>query len=448
MSIFDGQRLAKEFFLIDTEGMRKGRYADAYFNNIATILSTLAMEGYTFQGIGDLPEIDCSTVQNGDLNVEMQFFTRRKPFSIVAGVDEVLAMLADCTGYYDEAGKFIETYRQLEIKAVHDGIFVEYEGDPKHVRPVLRIKGRYRDFARLETTILGVLSETTRVATNVYNVLLAAGGKDILFFPARFTHYKLQSIHGYAYNLAVQAYNQRYGKDLRPFISTDEQGLVWDGKGGGTVAHASIACFLGDTVETMMQFARVMPVEMPRIALVDFHNDCIGETLAVMKSMYTAYWKSYRTGEIKKADQYKLFAVRLDTSGDIRDVSIPATGDKEEDCGVNPRLIIAVRKAIDSAYRQWELPEAGREAAKAWCEQIKIIVTGGFDLKKITRFEALGVPADIYGVGSALLENSKENGTNNDFTADIVRVKVGDNWHPMCKVGRQACDLINESPSY
>lgn len=43
------------------------------------------------------------------------------------------------------------------------------------------------------------------------------------------------------------------------------------------------------------------------------------------------------------------------------------------------------------------------------------------------------VPVDIYGVGSYLFE-----GENNDFTADVVRVKIDGQWYDMAKVGRQA----------
>lgn len=440
MSVFNGERLDKRIFQIDSEMIRQGSYSDAYFCNIEKILHTLAGEGYVFSGRSDLPEIDGSTVATGDVVVEMQFFTRRRPFSLVAGIDEALAILEECTGCYDEGGIFHNTSHMLEIEALQDGDFVSYEGDPMAVKPVLKVRGRYRDFARLETAILGVLTEATRVATNVYNVLVAARGKDILFFPARFAHYKLQPVHGYAYHLAVQAYNRRYNKSSRAVVSTDRQGAWWGGKGGGTIAHASIACFMGDAAETMMQFARIMPVEVPRIALVDFHNDCVGDTVAVMKKMFAAFWELYISGRKSEADMYRLFAVRLDTSGDLRDVSVPVLGEKKLDCGVNPRLVFAVRRAIDTAYLDWGIPPEAREVAGLWCKNVKIVVTGGFNVKKINWFEDEGVPVDIYGVGSSLLENCGETGSNNDFTADIVRVKAEGKWHPICKVGRTACD--------
>jgi nicotinate phosphoribosyltransferase len=444
MSVFNGQRLNKAVFKIDAVRMRAGWYTDAYFSNIAQILETLSREKYTFAGESDLCDIDCSHIKNGDIIVEMQFFTRRQPVTLIAGVDEALALLEECTGYFQEDGQFVNTFHQLEIEAVHDGTFAAYAGNPLAVQPVLKVRGRYRDFARLETPILGVLTEASRVATNVYNVLVAANGKNVLFFPARFAHYKLQALHGYAYSIAVQAYNHTFGKTSSPSVSTDDQGEWWGGKGGGTIAHASIASFLGDTAETMMQFARIMPVDIPRIVLVDFHNDCVGDTLKVMQKMFAEFWRLQTSGQIEEANKYRLYGVRTDTSGNMKDASIVPLGDEKLDMGVNPRLVWNMRNAIDSAYVHWDVPIDTIDAARTWCKDIKIVVTGGFDVEKISRFERHGVPVDIYGVGSSLLENSDK--TSNDFTADIVRVNLaGDDWcgeagsrqwHGIAKVGR------------
>ncbi|MGE5631206.1 MAG: hypothetical protein ACM3TR_08945 [Caulobacteraceae bacterium] len=443
MSIFNGKRLPEEIFKIDSQRMRKGWYSDAYFSNTVKILKELSNENYVYEGDSDLKSLDCFNVNIGDIEVEMQFFTRRKPFSIAAGVDEALAILEECTGYFDEKGNFVNTYENLEVEAVQDGTFAMYDGEPLNVQPVIKVRGRYRDFAMLETPILGVLTETSRIATNVYNTLVATNGKDILFFPARFAHYKIQAIHGYAYSLAVQAYNQKHSKNSKAFVSTDDQGGWWGGKGGGTIAHASIACFLGDTAETMMQFARIMPIEVPRIALVDYHNDCVGDSLKVMKKMFSKYLELMKQGMMEEAQKYKLYAVRPDTSGNMRDVSVEPIGDYKLDCGVNPRLVWILRKAINDAYKGWNIEKEYIEAAKVWCKDVKIVVTGGFNIEKITQFELLGVPVDIYGIGSSLLDNNTANGTNNDFTADIVRIKVNNEWHHIAKAGRRASDNPN-----
>ncbi len=441
MSVFNGQRLSPKVFQLDAERLSQGWYSDKYFLNIARLLADLSTAGYHFSGAtapGTLPTgVDPRQTAIGDIVVEMQVFTRRQPFSVVAGVDEALAILQAATGYYDEGDRFVNTYDRLEVEAVQDGVRVPYEGDPRDVRPVLRIRGRYRDFAVLETPILGALTEATRVATNVYEVLTAAGGKDVLFFPARFAHYKLQALHGYAYSLAVQAFNKEHGSHSGLYISTDEQGAWWGGRGGGTVAHSAIACFLGDTAEAMVQFCRYRPADIPRIALVDFHNDCVADTLAVMERMFALYLAELREGRTEEAARYRLFAVRPDTSGTLRDKSVAPLGDKRLDCGVTPRLVHNLRNAIDAAWRSWEVTEEWQNEARRWCEEVKIVVTGGFSPEKIRRFEELAVPVDIYGVGSWLLSNSDADGTNNDYTADIVRVCLDGQWVDMAKVGRR-----------
>ncbi|MCS6776395.1 MAG: hypothetical protein RMJ43_05850, partial [Chloroherpetonaceae bacterium] len=366
--------------------------------------------------------------------------TRRQPFSVIVGVDQALAILQTGTGYFDSGGQWVDTFDQLEVQAVQDGVILDYAGDPRQVLPVLKVRGRYRDFAMLETPTLGALTRGTRVATNVYHTLVAARGKEVLFFPARFDAHEVQAADGYAYHIAVQAYNARHEKCTGVHVSTDAQGAWWGGAGGGTIAHAAIACFLGDTPEAMMAFAAVLPVSIPRIALVDFHNDCVGTSLAVMERMFRRYMRLMDDGEEEEARRYVLYGVRPDTGSDLRDLRVPPLGDPRLDNGVNPRLCFALRAAIDSAFETWDLPSRWIDRARAWCRNVRIIVTGGFHPERIRAFEAMGVPVDIYGVGSSLFSNCAAHGTNNDFTADVVRVKIAGTWYPMAKFGRQACD--------
>src|SRR4051794_34608458 len=124
MSIFDDRRLTNATFKLDAERMRAGWYSDKYFENIVGMLTDLARRGYRFDeqarqlaALG----VDSRGANIGDIEVEMQWFTRRAPFSVVAGVDKALAMLECCTGYYDDEGRFVNTYGSLEVEAVHDG---------------------------------------------------------------------------------------------------------------------------------------------------------------------------------------------------------------------------------------------------------------------------------------------------------------------------------------
>lgn len=445
MSVFDRRRLPPPVFKLDVERMRQGWYSDKYFINIARTLAELAAQGYRFGGsapdLSDL-DVDLRSVDVGSIEVEMQWFPRRQPACVVVGVDKALAMLEECTGYFDEQGRFVSTFERMEVWAVPDGSEAPYDGDILNVTPVMKVRGRYRDFAILETPTLGALTRGSRVATNVYEVLKAARGKQLLFFPARFDAHEVQAADGYAYQIAVQLFNQNFGKSLSAYVSTDAQGDWWGGAGGGTVAHAAIACFLGDTAEATMAFAATRPPDIPRIALVDFRNDCVGTSLQVIRTMFRRYLELLKAGQEGEARKYKLFGVRPDTSSNMRDVSVPPLGDKSLDCGVNPRLVFAIREAIDSEWQNWSLTGEDRRIAEQYCRDVRIAVTGGFTPAKIKQFEDLKVPADIYGVGSWLLSSCEVCGTNNDFTADVVRVKIAGRWHDLAKAGRKACDNL------
>ncbi len=442
MSIFDDKRLTNETFKLDIERMRRGWYSDKYFENINRMLINLSLEGYKYSGqFHNLPkDVSRENIDVGDIEVEMQWFTRRMGKTTVVGVDKSLAMLKHCTGYF-EGDKFIDTSDNLEVWAVQDGTIVKYDGDPTKIQPVIKVRGRYRDFALLETPSLGILTRSSRVATNVYETLVAASGKPVLFFPARFDVHEVQAADGYAYNIALQRFNRDHAHDLGAFVSTDAQGDWWGGAGGGTIAHAAIASFLGDTGEAMMEFARILPVRIPRIALVDFNNDSVRDTLRVLDKLFAKYRELVDAGSYEEAEKYKLYGVRLDTSGSLRDISVQPLGEPALDLGVNPRLVFNVRQGLDRAWESWNIPDAWKERAQEFCRSVKIVVSGGFNPDKIRKFEKLEVPVDIYAVGSYLFNNS--NSTTTDYTSDVVRVKIHDEWIDMAKVGRKVGENIN-----
>ena len=442
MSIFDHKRLTNQTFKLDIERMRQGWYSDKYFENIGRMLTALAAEEYAYSGTQhNLPAgVSPDHIAVGDIEVEMQWFTRRMGNTIVVGVDKSLEMLRHCTGYW-EGDQFIETADNLEVWAVHDGTVVTSDGNPLNAEPVIKVRGRYRDFALLETPTLGVLTRSSRVATNVYETLMAARGKPVLFFPARFDMHEVQAADGYAYNIAIQRFNMDFSHQIGSFVSTDAQGDWWGGAGGGTVAHAAIASFLGDTAEAMMQFARILPAHIPRIALVDFNNDSISDSLHVLNAMFAKYRELCDAGDEAEASKYVLYGVRLDTSGSVRDVSAEPLGDPSLDLGVNPRLVFNVRQALDSAWESWNMSPAWQDAAREYCRNVKIVVSGGFNPEKMRRFERLSVPVDIYAVGSWLFNNNSR--TVTDFTADVARVKVHAEWIDMAKVGRRPLDNPN-----
>ena len=174
-------------------------------------------------------------------------------------------------------------------------------------------------------------------------------------------------------------------------VSTDANAAWWTVEGIGTIPHGLIAAYGGDTLKATLAFDRFMPKEVDRIALVDFDNDCVGASLEVARALGRRLW-----------------GVRLDTASDLRDKSVQS--DTGKSYGVCPELVRRVRQALDAEQ----------------FNHVRIVVSGGFNARRIRRFVQLEVPFDAVGVGSALVENRIH------FTADVVMVE----GRPLAKVGR------------
>jgi nicotinate phosphoribosyltransferase len=265
---------------------------------------------------------------------------------------------------------------EVRVRALRDGDRVSAW------EPVIEITGTYRLVAHLESVYLGVLARRSLVATNVSRVVTAAGGKPVLFFADRFDHWATQGGDGYA---AFVGGAQG--------VATDAQAAWWGERGLGTIPHALIAAFAGDTVAATAAFARHIP-DVPLIALVDFENDSVRTALACARAF----------GE-------RLWGVRLDTSNLMVDRALWEEMGDFVPTGVNPRLVWKVREALDAEG----------------FGHIRVIVSGGFNAERIAAFEAAKVPVDSYAVGSSLLKGE------GDFTADVV-LREG---RPCAKTGRR-----------
>lgn len=334
-------RMAPRCFDIPVEKIRSGFYSDTYFNRTREIL-----------------------IEEGrHPHVVMQVFCRRS--GIACGVDEAIAVLRTCA----------ERPQDLVINALRDGDAMDLEDT------VVLIEGDYSTFAHLETIYLGALARSSAVATAVRRVVEAARGRTVLFFAARFDHWSVQDRDGYA-ALIGGAHG----------VSTDANGSWLDVRGVGTIPHALIAAFEGDTAGASLAFDRCISPDVPRVVLADFQNDCVKTSL-----------------EAARALGKKLWGVRLDTAGDMCDVSIKQEGARF--LGVCPELVWNVRKALDEEGYTW----------------VKIVVSGGFTADKVRRFVEQKVPFDAVGIGSSLYRERI------DFTADIVMV----NGRPCAKVGRR-----------
>jgi nicotinate phosphoribosyltransferase len=356
--------------------------------------------------------------------VTMQVFQKKR--AVLCGIDEAIAILRVGTGHYTDLNMahqlfdrlmnvkknlrktrytdqalfislmqervemedqldaiWVNEFDQLKITALRDGDALEpYE-------TVMHIEGPAASFAHLETVYLGVLARRTKIATHVRQCVEAAQGKPVLFFGARFDHFSVQGGDGYAASIG--------GAEA---VSTDAGAEWWGSRGIGTIPHALIACYRGDTALATYKFYEHIAkgTDVRVIALVDYHNDCVQTSLEVARRLKDILW-----------------AVRLDNSNTMVDRSLWNEMMQFDPRGVNVRLAEKVREALD------------REGFS----HVRIIVSGGLNPDKITSFEEKKAPVDIYAVGSFLLSGAY------DFTADVVMVdgeresKVGREYRPV-----------------
>jgi len=336
------KRLDPEIFHLPVDKMREGYYSDKYFVRARELVRR----------------------DHHRPRVTMQVFG--KSHAYLGGIDEAIAILKLCAERWDE----------LVVHALYDGDEIEpWES-------VLLVEGPYDAFAVLETLYLGVLARRTRVGTNTRQVVEAAKPKEVMFFPARHDHWLVQTGDGYAAHIAGAI-----------GVSTDAQASWWGSEGIGTVPHALIAAYKGNTVVASRKFAEHSDPAIRLITLVDFDNDCVGTSLAVAREL----------GD-------RLYGVRLDTSETLVDKSVIPQMGTFKPTGVNPQLVWNVRRALDA------------EGFK----HVRIVVSGGFTVDKIRQFEEQRVPVDVYGVGSSLFQGRF------DFTADVVMLE----GKPCAKVGR------------
>src|SRR6266540_3437057 len=269
-----GGRLASWVFDLPVVELRAGYRAAVYFDRARRILSA----------------------ERDDTEVTIQVFQRNDGV-VACGIDEALAVLALGAGESVDQGAadrafadylnarnqarrsrqaggpdYLKAVRaQVEAEVAFDRLWRPASGEVR-VRalrdgertqawdPVVEITAPYRLIAHLESVYLGVLARRSLVATNVAQVVSAAGGKPVLFFADRFDHWATQGGDGYA---AFVGGAQG--------VATDAQAAWWGERGLGTIPHALIAVFNGDTVAATGAFERQMP-NVPLIALVEFDN--------------------------------------------------------------------------------------------------------------------------------------------------------------------------------
>ncbi|ELY56636.1 nicotinate phosphoribosyltransferase [Natronolimnohabitans innermongolicus] len=235
------------------------------------------------------------------------------------------------TGIADVATLF--EGRAVDIDALPDGQL--FDGGP-----VMRIEGPYLEFAELETSLLGFLSQPSGFATAALEARLAAPDSQVLSFGARHVH---PSITASVERAALLA-----GLDGFSHVAAGE---VLGREAGGTMPHALMFCFgEGNQADAWTAFDEAVPESVPRIALTDTFWDEKSESLLAAETL----------GD-------DLDGVRIDTTGSRR--------------GDFRHIIREVR---------WDLDARGHEDVDIFC-------SGGLDPDEI---RSLRDVADGFGVGS------------------------------------------------
>ncbi|MDQ2052346.1 nicotinate phosphoribosyltransferase [Natronolimnohabitans sp. A-GB9] len=291
--------MSNPFGTVPAEAILEGRATDAYFERTRS----------TLEHAGRNPHVVAEVTAD-------QFPTGS--FDVFTGIEDVATLFEG---------------RDVDIDALPDGQL--FDGGP-----VMRIEGPYLEFAELETSLLGFLSQPSGFATAALEARLAAPDSQVLSFGARHVHPAITASVERAALLA--------GLDGFSHVAA---GDILDREAGGTMPHALMFCFgEGNQDDAWTAFDEAVPEDTPRIALVDTFWDEVSETLLAVDTL----------GD-------DLDGVRIDTTSSRR--------------GDFRHIVREVR---------WELDARGHEDVDVFC-------SGGLDPATIRNLRDV---ADGFGVGS------------------------------------------------
>jgi len=286
--------------VLSFEEIRSGAVTDVYFERTEAILKAKGLNPRT----------------------RAEVFLKHFPygtFGVLAGMEEALGLLAGV---------------DADVEALPEGsVFFERE-------PVLVLDGPYLSFGRLETALLGVLSQASGIATKAARCVKKAMGRPVVHFGARRMHPAIAPMIDYAAYLGGCT-------GISVSLSAKQLGLTPQ----GTMPHALILVFK-DTLEAAMAFDELIPKDVPRVVLIDTFQD-----------------EKFEAIRIAEALKDRLYGMRLDTPGSRRgDIAL---------------LIQEVR---------WELNLRG-------FSRIKLFLSGGL---KEDDLSGLSPIVDVFGVGSEI----------------------------------------------
>lgn len=289
------------FHIADAESIKSGEVTDVYFARTVEILKA---KGVHKRCVAEV-------CVKGD--------SRAWDFGVLAGLEEVSELFEGLP---------------VTVRALAEGSFFE------PFDPVLVIEGIYTDFALYETALLGLMCQSSGIATEAARCKLAAGEKLVVSFGARRMHPAI----------APMIERNAYIGGCDGVAVTASARLIKE-EPVGTIPHA-LVLMMGGVAEATRAFHEVIDPSVRRVALVDTFNDEKFESLRAAEALGEDLW-----------------AVRLDTPSSRR--------------GSMRQILEEVR---------WELDLRGYG-------HVKIFLSGGVGAEEVGDYADL---VDGFGVGTSI----------------------------------------------
>jgi nicotinate phosphoribosyltransferase len=282
-----------EFDIVSEEAIRDGRATDRYFELTEDALAAANRNPEV------VAEVGVSSTPTGE-------------FRCLAGVKDVAHLLA---GY------------PVDVDAVLEGQLFDHG-------PVLRISGQYAEFARLETSILGFLSQATGYATRALEARRAAPDTQLLSFGARHVHPSTTAM------LERSALIADFDG-----ISHVAAGEVIGREASGTMPHALVLAFgPGQQEAAWAAYDDGASDDVPRIALCDTFTDEVDESIRAAELLGDALDGVRIDTTASRQGNYEAIAREVRWELDARgfdDVELFCSG------GIDPELLRSLRPHAD-----------------------------------------------------------------------------------------------------
>jgi nicotinate phosphoribosyltransferase len=194
--------------------------------------------------------------ENKNPNVTAEIWAKNLPgkyeWAVFAGLSEALELFKN---------------KKVDIQALPEGsVFLKRE-------PVSTIKGKYLDFAKFETPLLGYICQASGISTKAARCKISAGDRTVLSFGARRMHPAITPvIDRYAYIGGIDG--------VSAVLSAEKLNL----KPKGTIPH-SVILIIGDTVKCALAYDKTIAKEIPRTIIVDTFGDEKIEAIRLAKKL-------------------------------------------------------------------------------------------------------------------------------------------------------------------